>query len=55
MPKAFNIAVFGMLQAFSFYGGLGVSVLSVHAESTDSLMPKFSPTYACIMSVGFFV
>ena len=36
LPK--KASMFGSVQAFPMYGGLGMSMPSLHRESTDSLM-----------------
>ena len=37
--KRLTNAALGRLQAFRMYGGIGMSVSSLHRESTDSLIP----------------
>ena len=45
-------AVFGRLQAFYMYGGLGMSAPSLHRESTDSLIQKVVHTYYTATTPG---
>ena len=43
--KRLTNAVLGRLQAFLMYGGIGMSALSLHRESTDTLINAHVKTF----------
>ena len=47
--KGLKSSRLGHVQAFSMYGGLGMSVPSLHRESTDSLIDTYKVVESIIL------